>query len=148
MLRVILVASAFIFLISCSSTKTNTTISSSNKSDVSLYREGMKHLKTKKFEKAVEIFTELEIVHPYSRFSSKSQLMAGFAQYMLNEYEEAILTLSKFIELNPDHSSIPYAMYLKAYSYYERMPDINFDQKTSERAMEEFNELINKMPPP
>ena len=146
MLRVILVVSAFIFLISCSSTKKTTTINSYNKSDVSLYREGMRLLKSKKFEKAVEIFTELEIVHPYSRFSSKSQLMAGFAQYMLNEYEEAILTLSKFIELNPDHPSVPYAMYLKAYSYYERMPDINFDQKTSERAMEEFNELINKFP--
>ena len=51
--------------------------------------------------------------------------MAGFAQYMSNEYEEAILTLTKFIELNPDHESIPYAMYLKAYSYYERMPAVN-----------------------
>ena len=52
MLRVILVVSAFIFLISCSSTKTTTTINSSSKSDVSLYREGMKLLKNKKFEKA------------------------------------------------------------------------------------------------
>ena len=59
---------------------------------------------------AVEVFTELEIVHPYSSLSSKSQLMAGFAQYMSNEYEEAILTLTKFIELNPDHESIPYAI--------------------------------------
>ena len=42
--------------------------------------------------------------------------MAGFAQYMGNQYEEAILTLSKFIELNPDHKSVPYAMYLRAYS--------------------------------
>ena len=89
-----------------------------NKSDVSLYREGMKYLKAKDFENAIEVFTELEIVHPYSNLSSKSQLMAGFAQYMSNEYEEAILTLTKFIELNPDHKSIPYAMYLKAYSYY------------------------------
>ena len=106
----------------------------------------MNHLKSKEFENAVEVFTELEIVHPYSIYSSKSQLMAGFAQYMSNEYEEAILTLSKFIELNPDHESVPYAMYLKAYSYYERMPDINFDQRISERALEEFTELINKFP--
>ena len=37
--------------------------------------------------------------------------MAGFAHYQANEHEEAILTLSKFIELNPTHESIPYAMY-------------------------------------
>lgn len=145
MLRGILVTSLFIFLFSCSSTSTDG-ISVNNKSDVALYREGMNHLKSKEFENAVEVFTELEIVHPYSIYSSKSQLMAGFAQYMSNEYEEAILTLSKFIELNPDHESVPYAMYLKAYSYYERMPDINFDQRISERALEEFTELINKFP--
>ena len=67
--------------------------SRNNKSDVTLYKEGMKYLKAKDFENAVEVFTELEIVHPYSSLSSKSQLMAGFAQYMSNEYEEAILLL-------------------------------------------------------
>ena len=62
------------------------------------------------------------------------------------KYEEAILTLTKFIELNPDHESIPYAMYLKAYSYYERKPAVNFDQRTSEKAIDEFRALINKFP--
>ena len=133
-------------MFSCSSTSKTSVNAGNIKSDIALYKEGMRYLKAKDFENAVEIFTELEIVHPYSNFSSKSQLMSGFAQYMSNEYEEAILTLTKFIELNPDHESIPYAMYLKAYSYYERMPAVNFDQRTSEKAIEEFKELINKFP--
>ena len=37
-------------------------------------------------------------------------------------------------------------LFKKAYSYYERMPDVSFDQRTSERALEEFTELINKYP--
>ena len=146
MLRLFLVFSLLLILFSCSSTsKTNSNIGT-NTSDIALYKEGMKYLKAKDFENAVEVFNELEIVHPYSSLSSKSQLMAGFAQYMSNEYEEAILTLTKFIELNPDHESIPYAMYLKAYSYFERMPAVDFDQRTSEKAIEEFKELINKFP--
>ena len=48
--------------------------------------------------------------------------------------------------MNPTHESIPYAMYLKAYSYFERMPDINLDQRLSNRAVEVFSELINKHP--
>ena len=52
-------------------------ISVNNKSDVALFREGMNHLKSKEFENTVEVFTELEIVHPVSIYSSKSQLMAG-----------------------------------------------------------------------
>ena len=146
MLRLILVSSLLLIMFSCSSTSKNNLNTGSSKSDIALYKEGMRYLKLKDFENAIEIFTELEIVHPYSSLSSKSQLMAGFAQYMSNEYEEAILTLTKFIELNPDHESIPYAMYLKAFSYYERMPSVNFDQRTSEKAIEEFRELINKFP--
>ena len=61
-------------------------------------------------------------------------------------YDEAILSLSKFVELNPNHPLIPYAIYLKAYSYFERIPDINLDQKFSTRAYDEFSELINRYP--
>tara|TARA_Y200000002_G_C22663241_1_gene656785 strand:+ start:767 stop:1594 length:828 start_codon:yes stop_codon:yes gene_type:complete len=134
-----------IFVLGCSNNeKTQTTNNFS--SDIELYKSAMNHLKKKEFNEAVETFTELEIQHPYSKWATKGQLMAGFAHYKANEYEEAILTLSKFIELNPTHKSIPYAMYLKAYSYYERMPDVNLDQKLSDRAVEEFSELINKYP--
>ncbi len=134
-----------VFVLGCSTNeKTQTTNNFS--SDIELYKNAMNHLKKKEFNEAVETFTELEIQHPYSQWATKGQLMAGFAHYKANEYEEAILTLSKFIELNPTHKSIPYAMYLKAYSYYERMPDANLDQKLSERAVEEFSELINKYP--
>ena len=146
MLKCILVFSLLLTMLSCSSTNKASINTGSSKSDIILYKEGMRYLKAKDFENAVEIFTELEIVHPYSILSSKSQLMAGFAQYMSNEYEEAILTLTKFIELNPDHESVPYAMYLKAYSYFERMPAVNFDQRTSEKAIEDFRQLINKFP--
>ena len=144
--RQILVFTILFIMFSCSSINKTSINTGGNKSDITLYKEGMKYLKAKDFENAVEVFTELEIVHPYSSLSSKSQLMAGFAQYMSNEYEEAILTLTKFIELNPDHNSIPYALYLKAYSYYERMPAVSFDQRTSEKAIEEFKQLINKFP--
>ena len=134
-----------IFVLGCSNNeKTQTTNNFSR--DIELYKSAMNHLKKKEFNEAVETFSELEIQHPYSKWATKGQLMAGFAHYKANEYEEAILTLSKFIELNPTHKSIPYAMYLKAYSYYERMPDVNLDQKLSDRAVEEFSELINKYP--
>ena len=129
---------------SCASDDKKTTNTFS--SDIELYKSGMSYLKKREFTEAVEQFTELEIQHPYSKWATKGQLMAGFAHYKANEYEEAILTLSKFIVLNPTHQSIPYAMYLKAYSYFERMPDVNLDQKLSNRAVEEFTELINKHP--
>lgn len=114
--------------------------------DVNLYNVGMKYLKKKEYGEAIENFSELEIQYPYSPWASRGQLMIGFAHYSANEYDEAILNLSKFVELNPNHKLIPYAIYLKAYSYFERIPDINLDQKFSSRAYEEFLELINRYP--
>ena len=134
----------FLAVVSCSSNDKKETNTFS--SDIALYKSGMTSLKKKEFSEAVEQFTQLEIQYPYSEWATKGQLMAGFAHYKANEYEEAILTLSKFIELNPTHKSIPYAMYLKAYSYFERMPDVKLDQKLTNRAFEEVSELITKYP--
>ena len=134
-----------LFFSSCSSDK-EIKANISPYDDVTLYNEAMKYLKKKKYEEAIDNFTELEIQYPYSPWASRGQLMIGFAHYSANEYDEAILTLSKFVELNPNHKQIPYAIYLKAYSYFERIPDINLDQKFSNRAYEEFSELINRYP--
>ena len=134
-----------LFFCSCSSDqeiKTNI----ANSDDVGLYNSGMKNLKKLQYEDAIDNFSELEIQYPYSPWASKGQLMIGFAHYSANEYDEAILNLSKFVELNPNHELIPYAIYLKAYSYFERIPDINLDQKFSTRAYQEFSELINRYP--
>ena len=81
MLRRILVFTIFLTMFSCSSTSNIGINNESNKSDVALYKKGMKYLKAKDFENAVEVFTELEIVHPYSSLSSKSQLFA-FSHYL------------------------------------------------------------------
>jgi len=140
-----LIFSVLISIISCS---TNDKIENdySSLDDVKLYNKAMTQLKKKKFDEAIETFSELEIQYPYSTWASRGQLLTGFAHYTANEYDEAILSLSKFIELNPNHSMIPYAIYLKAYSYFERIPDINLDQKFSSRAFDEFSELINRYP--
>ena len=54
-------------------------------------------------------------------------MLIGFSHYSNREYDEAILSLSKFTELNPDHPLVPYAFFLKGYSYYERIPNIELD---------------------
>ena len=143
MLREILVISFIFLFVSCSS---KNEIDTNNKAiNVALYEKGMNLLRKKEFDSAVEIFTELQIVKCI-RYSSKSQLMAGFAQYMSNQYEEAILTLSKFIELNPSHSSVPYALYLKSLFCIMKGCLMLVLTKELLRALEEFTELINKHP--
>ena len=135
----------FLIIYSCSSDEKKMSNLEYN-SDTQLYNAAMSYLKTQEFGEAIEKFTELEIQYPYSDWSARGQMLTGFAHYSSKEYDEAILALAKFVELNPDHPLVPYAIFLKAYSYYERIPDIELDQEFSSKALENFLELTNRYP--
>ena len=145
MKRKLLVA-IFLFLINGCSSDKNLVIDTQLNSDVEIYNSGLELLKKKKFDEAIDRFTELEIQYPYSDWSARGQMLIGFSHYSNREYDEAILSLSKFTELNPDHPLVPYAIFLKGYSYYERIPNIELDQEYAERALQEFLELTNRYP--
>jgi outer membrane protein assembly factor BamD len=142
----LLLVSLFLFSLNTCSSEKNIVNNTRLNNDVELYNAGLKFLKTKKFDEAIERFTELEIQYPYSDWSARGQMLIGFSHYSNREYDEAILSLSKFTELNPDHPLVPYAIFLKGYSYYERIPNIELDQEYSAKALEEFLELTNRYP--
>ena len=136
----------FLFLLNACSSDKNIVINKQLNNDVEIYNSGLELLKKKKFDEAIERFTELEIQYPYSDWSARGQMLIGFSHYSNREYDEAILSLSKFTELNPDHPLVPYAIFLKGYSYYERIPNIELDQEYSVKALQEFLELTNRYP--
>jgi len=136
----------FLFILNACSSDRNIVINKPLNSDVEIYNSGLELLKKKKFDEAIDRFTELEIQYPYSDWSARGQMLTGFSHYSNREYDEAILSLSKFTELNPDHPLVPYAIFLKGYSYYERIPNIELDQEYAERALQEFLELTNRFP--
>ena len=111
-----------------------------------LYNDAMDSLEAKKFEKAASLFDEVERQHPYSVWATKGQLMAAYSLYQSNQYDEAIVALDRFIQLHPSNRDTPYALYLKALSYYEQISDVAWDQKMTELAMKTLNELITRYP--
>ena len=141
-----LLAFIFLFILNACSSDRNIVINKPLNSDVEIYNSGLELLKKKKFDEAIDRFTELEIQYPYSDWSARGQMLTGFSHYSNREYDEAILSLSKFTELNPDHPLVPYAIFLKGYSYYERIPNIELDQEYSVKALQEFLELTNRYP--
>lgn len=136
----------FLFMLNACSSDQNIVINKRLDNDVEIYNSGLELLKKKKFDEAIDRFTELEIQYPYSDWSARGQMLIGFSHYSNREYDEAILSLSKFTELNPDHPLVPYAIFLKGYSYYERIPNIELDQEYSVKALQEFLELTNRYP--
>ena len=72
--------------------------------------------------------------------------MQGYAQYLQQNYTDAIGTLDRFIQLHPAHRDIAYAYYLRALCYYEQIADIQRDQKGTQEAMAALQEVVNRFP--
>ncbi len=111
-----------------------------------LYNRAVDMANTAQWPKAAEAFDEVERQHPYSTWATKAQLMAAYAFYQYNAYDEAISAADRFIQLHPGHKDAPYAYYLKAICYYEQMADVARDQQTTERALEALNQVVQRFP--
>ena len=111
-----------------------------------LYNAAMDDLLNENYAKAAKEFDEVERQHPYSVWASKAQLMAAYAHYQHNKFDDAITALDRFIQLHPSHKDVAYAYYLKAICYYEQIADVQRDQKSTEESMKALQEVVDRFP--
>ncbi len=111
-----------------------------------LYNSAVNSLQAGDWTQAAQLFDEVERQHPYSVWAIKAQLMAGYAQYEANRYDEAILALNRFMQLHPGNRDVPYALYLKALCYYEQISDVERDQQMSQEALGALQDLVRRFP--
>lgn len=112
----------------------------------SLYNEAAASMDAGEYDHAAQMFEEVERQHPYSQWATQAEQMAAFAYYKDSRYDEAILTLDRFIELHPGNKDIDYALYLKALCYYEQISDVARDQAMTKAALDAFETLIRRFP--
>lgn len=111
-----------------------------------LYNRAAQALDEGDFIVATKSFEEVERQHPYSQWATKAQLMAAYAYYEAQRYEEAIIALDRFIELHPGNKDIDYAHYLKALCFYEQISDVARDQAMTKMALSSLEALIGRFP--
>ncbi|MGY4803799.1 outer membrane protein assembly factor BamD [Teichococcus aerofrigidensis] len=111
-----------------------------------LYAAGIDALRQERYQQAQEFFDAVEREHPYSTWSTSARLMSAYSDYMRNRYTEAIGALDRFIQLHPAHRDIAYAYYLRSLCYYEQIVDAQRDQQTTETALAQLQEVVNRFP--
>jgi outer membrane protein assembly factor BamD len=111
-----------------------------------LYNTAMNQLAAENYPEAARLFDEVERQHPYSAWAAKAQLMAAFSHYQDSKYDEAVITLDRFINLHPGHKDIVYAYYLRGISYYEQISDVARDQKMTRLALENLGAIVQRFP--
>jgi outer membrane protein assembly factor BamD len=111
-----------------------------------LYNDAMDSLLDGSYVEAAKGFDEVERQHPYSVWATRAQIMAAYAYYKNNNYDESIISADRFIKLHPGHRDVAYAYYLNAVSYYEQISDVGRDQKMTELALLSLEELVRRFP--
>lgn len=117
-----------------------------NASAEELYTQAHKLLEKTSYAKAAETFEKVELEHPYSKWATKAKLMGAYAYYKDQKYDDAILSLDRFIKYHPGNQDTPYAYYLKALCYYEQIVTVDKDQSNTAKAKEAFEQVINRFP--
>ena len=112
-----------------------------------LYNEGLYLLNQKKDPKeAAKKFEEVDRQHPYSEWARKSLIMSSYAYYQAGQYDECINAARRYITLHPGSPDSAYAQFLIGSSYFDQIPDISRDQERTEKAVQNFEEVIRKYP--
>ena len=111
-----------------------------------LYNGAMDDLLDESYTEAAQGFDEVERQHPYSVWATRAQIMAAYAYYRNNDYDESIISAGRFIKLHPGHRDVAYAYYLSAVSYYEQISDVGRDQNMTALALLSLEELVRRFP--
>ena len=126
----------------CSSTPEN----DDNKSAEELYAKGYKLLNKDMYQKSAETFEKVELEPPYSKWATKAKLMGAYAYYKDRKYDDAIISLDRFIKFHPGNKDIAYAYYLKALCYYDQIVTVEKDQGNTEEAYKALQQVIFRFP--
>ena len=131
--------------------KKNTALSpgleqSDDQAIATLYNDGLAQVNKGNYKSAAKKFAEVERLHPYSKWATKSLLLQAFSYYQGNNYGDAINACQRFISLHPGHQDISYAYYLLALSQYEQISDVTRDQSQTQTALDALDEVARRFP--
>ncbi len=111
-----------------------------------LYNNAVNAMSSGQFKRAAKMFDEVERQHPYSVWATRATLQAAYAHYQANKYDDAIVALDRFIQLNPSNRDVAYAYYLKALCNYEQITDVARDARMTELSLQALQEVVRRFP--
>ena len=112
-----------------------------------IYKRGEYELENSRRPKdAVQYFSEVERLYPYSEWAKRALIMQAYAYHRARDYEEARGAAQRFIDTYPGDADAAYAKYLLALSYYDQIDEVGRDQGLTFQALQALREVIEQYP--
>jgi len=127
-----------------------------NRSAQSLYDEAKERMRSGNYNVATESLSALDSRYPFGPLSNQVQLDLIYGYYKTGRTDEALATIDRFTRLNPNHSDVDYAIYMRGLTNMEVDSNLfqelvgidrsDRDPSNSRQAFNDFRRLIEKFP--
>lgn len=134
--RIVITGLLALSLFGCAGTEEKKTSVVEEGNAEELYDKGSKHMGSKNYDLAIEVFDALESRYPFTPYAQQAQLEMAYAHYKLREPDIAIAQADDFLKLNPRHEHVDYAYYIKGLANFDR-----FDGMFDSLIKRDFSEL-------
>jgi outer membrane protein assembly factor BamD len=111
-----------------------------------LYNEGLAYLQKHEYDGAAKKFGDLDRQYPFSVWSKKALILQTFSNYTGKNYDDAIVSGKRYLQLYPSSPDAAYAAYMVGMSYYNQIPDVSRDQERAEKALTALQEVVQRWP--
>jgi outer membrane protein assembly factor BamD len=147
-LRYVFIFLTFAYLTNCSGNSKNYELSDQNEfsSPEIQFTQAMLMFDNQQYEIATDKFKNIERIYPLSNEAIQSQIMQGFINYILLDYDTAIFQFSRIINKYPSLKNIDYVYYMKALCFYEQISHEGLDGKFNDLALENLDQVIQRFP--
>jgi outer membrane protein assembly factor BamD len=145
-LQFVLVLALTASLSSCSTVKGWFSSKKPEKPPDVMAKEGIKQLKKKDYDDAIETFQKVRDRYPYSKQAMLAQIKLADSYFYKQKYDEALHAYKEFEKLHPTNKGVPYCIYREGLCYYRQRSTIDRDQTYTFKALEEFRRLKKKFP--
>ncbi|MDO6475064.1 outer membrane protein assembly factor BamD [Alteromonas sp. 1_MG-2023] len=121
-----------------------------------MYDNAKRNMQNGNFGAASTALSELDSRYPFGPLSNQVQLDLIYSYYKSGKIDETLATIDRFIRLNPNHSDVDYAFYMRGLTNMEA--DTNMfqqlmqidrsdrDPSKSREAFTDFRRLIQQYP--
>lgn len=151
-----LVVGAMISLTGCSSSDNEEQVVLANMGAQQLYEKAKTSMEAGNFSNAAATLSALDSRYPFGPLSHQVQLDLIYSYYKSGKTEETLATVDRFIRLNPNHSDIDYAFYMRGLTNMESDSNLfqelmnidraDRDPAKSREAFNDFRRLIQQYP--
>jgi outer membrane protein assembly factor BamD len=146
----------FLGITGCSSSEEEERQQVLNQGASALYNQAKKNMEVGNFSAAAATLSAIDSRFPFGPLSHQVQLDLIYSYYKTGNTEQTLATIDRFVRLNPNHSDIDYALYMRGVTNMEQDSNLfqsmlqvdrsDRDPSKSKEAFEDFRRLIEKFP--